>query len=191
MEKPMTRTTPPGHNARPARSLAMILAAIAGPCILAYLLIAADMRVNLSGLKPRYAVWVDGTSLVGWENLGSNQPLNSGIRLNGSTGVRVCMLGYMMKGHQTVPDGTPINMFVLMPEAGHLLRPARSNPNEMVQISLAGGKTISYKDRSMVWVEGLLRECRGSSAEQTAAYSITQASATKASDRDIAAWYVP
>jgi hypothetical protein len=187
----MTRTTPPGHNARPARSLATILAAIAGPCILAYLLIAADMRVNLSGLKPRYAVWADGTSLVGWEHLGSNQPLSSGIRLNGSTGVRVCMLGYMMKGRQTVPDGTALTRFVLMPEAGHLLRLVRRNPGERVEVSLADGTTTSYKDRSLVWVEGLLRDDHGSTSEPTAVHSMTQASVTPASDRDIAAWYVP
>jgi hypothetical protein len=95
----------PGANAarrrRESRALAAVIAAVVGPCLLMCFLIAADMRTDLSDLKPRMANLANGAELVGWFHLGAG-PLPQG---------RVRMLGYMMDGYTSVPDGTPITMF--------------------------------------------------------------------------------
>ena len=96
------------------------------------------------------------------------------------------MLGYMMDGYRPVPDGAPVAMFVLMPEAGHLFHPAHRIPDEMVEVWLAEGASVAYKDRDMVWVEGLLRRSEG-----RAAYAMTNAFVARADERAIAQWFAP
>jgi len=55
---------------RNARTLTLTLLAIMAPLVLAYALIAMDMRTDLSGLKPKRRVMSDGTTLVSWGGTG-------------------------------------------------------------------------------------------------------------------------
>src|SRR5437868_1545894 len=52
-----------------SRVLAMIIAAVGLPLFLAYVLVAADMRSDLSDLKPAQASLDQSMALVGWPGL--------------------------------------------------------------------------------------------------------------------------
>jgi len=141
------------------------------------LLIASDMRSDLSGLQPAFEVWADGVELAGWPQLrqAATPP-----------GDRVRMLGSMMDGYRPVADGAPVAMFVLMPEAGHLFHPAHRVREQMVEVWLAKGMSVIHKDQDMVWVEGVLRRSEGRSA-----WAMTNAFIARAGDRAIAQWFAP
>jgi hypothetical protein len=173
------------------RAIAVVFAAILGPLLLTYLLIAADIRSDLSELKPSHAVADDGARLVGWTELAANDTGHGNKHAVHLADGRVRMLGYMMDGYQPVRDGTPVSMFILMPEAGHLLHPAHRIPSQMVEIRLTSGHSIPYRDRSLVWVTGLLGNTSGTVNGEHADYAMTEASTAFAEDRDIARWFVP
>jgi hypothetical protein len=103
----------------------------------------------------------------------------------------VRMLGYMMDGYHPVRDGTYVKMFVLMPEAGQLLHPAHRLRDEMVEVWLAGGQSIPYMDRNLVWVEGKLQRIRQKARDGLASYAIREAAIERAPDRDIMRWFAP
>src|SRR5579862_7564585 len=127
------------------RAIAFIFAAILGPLVLMYLLIAADMRSDLSELKSRKAHFDDGVALVDWRHLAASDDGGRKRTAQLPSG-RARMLGYMMDGYQPVRDGTAVKMFILMPEAGHLLHPAHRIPDEMVEVWLDGNRSIPYLD---------------------------------------------
>jgi hypothetical protein len=171
---------------REVKTIAMVMAAVVGPCLLMVFLIAADMRMDLSELEPRTTDTCSpcaqiptpnrsggeaATPLIGWPRLREGR-LPQG---------RVRMAGYMMDGYRPVPDGTAVTMFILMPEAGQLFHPAHRAPDEMVEVWMPPGRTIGYRDRGLVSVEGLLR--------RTAAFSMMDARVAPAEERDIAKWF--
>jgi len=160
---------------RESRTLAIVIASVAGPCLLMFFLIGADMRSDLSDLRPRSATFGDGARLIGWSQLGALLPEG-----------RVRMLGYMMDGYKSVPDGTPITTFMLMPEAGHLLHPAHRDPDERVEVRLADGSPVPYSDRAMTWAEGYLKRSEKGAG---AAYALEQATVSRADERAISQWF--
>jgi hypothetical protein len=185
IEKPDLRTA----RKNEARAIATICAAIMGPMLLTYLLIAADMRSDLSGLKSRPADARGGAVLVGWKDLEMSDEAGRKQRTAELPGGRARMLGYMMDGYQTVQDGTAVRMFILMPEAGQLLHPAHRIPDEMVEVWLDGGRSVPYTDRKLVWVEGNLRKIRQKTTGGHACYAIGEATVEHASERDITRWF--
>jgi hypothetical protein len=172
------------------RAIALIIAAVLGPLLLTYLLIAVDMRSELSELRPRQATSDDGAALVSWKDLETNN--EAGRQRNPELPAgRARMLGYMMDGYQPVRDGTDVKMFILMPEAGQLLHPAHRLPDEMVEVWLADDRSIPYLDRNLVWVEGKLQRVRQKSRDGLASYAIREAAVERASERDITRWFAP
>src|SRR5260370_34728536 len=97
----------------------------------------------------------------------------------------------MMDVYHPVRDETAVKMFILMPEAAQLLHPAHRHPDEMVEVWLASGRSVSYVDRNLVWVEGTLQRVHQSSREGLASYAIRDAAVERASDRDITRWFAP
>lgn len=166
---------PEARRKNDAQAIAMVSASMIGPLLLTYVLVATDMRTDLSELKPRQTTSENGDALVSWASLATDR------RREG----RVRMLGYMMDGYQPVRDGTPVNIFILTPEAGHLLQPARRIPGKMVEIRLADGQSLPFRNRSLVWVEGVLRRNGGD------AYMMEEASAQPAKDSEVAHWFSP
>jgi len=108
---------PRARQAKENRTIALIIGAIVGLCLLTCLLIAADMRIDLSELEPKRAGTEAGASLVGWATLDSEKPADLPRG-------KVRMLGYRMDGYQAVPDGTPVKMFMLMPDNSCMRRTA-------------------------------------------------------------------
>jgi hypothetical protein len=177
---------------RESRALASILCAVVLPLALAFALVALNMRSDLSELMPAEAL-PDGTAaLIGWQDL--EIPAGKTVSLEqtrSQSGRRVRMLGYMMEsygmdGRTPSPDGAPVRMFVLMPEAGHILHPAHRIPDQMVEVWPSS--PVPFHFRSLVWSTGNLartRSARGS------LYTMTGAEVQPAAESDIALWFKP
>ncbi len=91
------------------KALAMILCAVTFPLVLAYILVAADMRTDLSDLMPSEALADPSMALVGWEDL--EIPRGKSASLEQSRWQperRVRMLGYMMDADKPARDGAPV-----------------------------------------------------------------------------------
>ena len=160
------------------RAFALTFAAIVGPMVLACFLIAADIRTDLSELRPRPVTGNSGAPvlpealLIGWPDLAP------------SLG-RVSLLGYMMDGYAPRPEGSRAEMFILMPEAGHLLHPAHREPAEMIEVYPAADESAVFRYRSLVRVSGILTNNPGPLPEGHAFWKIDAASVRPAGDGDI------
>jgi hypothetical protein len=154
------------------------VAAVGLPFLLAGLLVSADIRSDLSELRAVEPFGKQGAQLVGWGDLGKHD--RDG---------RASMLGYMMDASAPSPEGAPVNTFILMPEAGQWLHPVHRTPDEMVAVRTS--RPISFKYRQLVWVTGSLNRAVGQSREESPAWSLTEAVAESASDRDITRWFTP
>ena len=134
-----------------------------------------DMRTDLSDLHP-VKPWTDAsTSLIGWQDLGG--PLR-----------KVRMLGYMMDGYTSSPDGTKLQMFILMPEAGQLLHAAHRIPSEMVEVWLQ--RPVAFRFRSLIWVSGTLQSTRQEARGEKALYALREAEVEWAQNREITRWFM-
>jgi hypothetical protein len=176
--------------------LAAIIAAIGPPLLLAYILVAADMRSDLSELKPTEACADKGTALVGWPELESAER----DKRSGKSGrpipfeiacgrPRARMLGYMMDGDNPSRDGDWVESFILLPEAGQLLHPAHRVPDQMVEVRLA--RPAAFRYRRLVWVSGALARVSGRRGPDKALYTMVDSIVEDAEDRDIARCFRP
>jgi hypothetical protein len=173
-----------------SRALALIIGAVVFPLFLTFILVGADMRSDLSDLKPTQSSADHGTALVGWGDL--EIPEGQSVSLEQTRWQpqrRVRMLGYMMDGDPPSRDGTPVKGFVLLPEAGHILHPAHRIPDQMVEIRLA--HPAPFKFRSLVWVSGALVRTSNRPKSEKALYAMTDAEFQPAAESDITRWFKP
>ena len=160
------------------------------PVILAYVLVAEDMRTDLSELKPGQAMVDQTTALIGWPDLETSDGLP--ISLEESrwhSQPRVRMLGYMMDGYKASRDGERVEMFILLPEAGQFLHPAHRIPDQMVETWLSNPAPFTY--RRLVWTSGILARTPGRRHSDKALYAMKDASVEPATESDITRWFTP
>jgi len=172
------------------RALALITAAVVFPLFLTFILIGADMRSDLSDLTPTQPMADQTTALVGWGELEipDGKPALA-KQTQRQPQQRVRMLGYMMDGYPPSKDGAPVQMFVMLPEAGHILHPAHRIPDQMVDVRLT--QPAPFRFRSLVWVSGtLVRTANGPKSEK-AMYAMTDAGVKPAADSEITRWFKP
>jgi hypothetical protein len=170
--------------------LAAIIAAVGLPMILAYVLVAADMRTELSELKPRASGGGAAATLIGWPDLEARNgsPLSfEDARWNSQPRVR--MLGYMMDGYTASRDGDQVEMFILLPDAGQFLHPAHRVPKQMVEIWLSN--SVPFTFRRLVWTSGILARTPGRRDSDKALYVMKDASVEPATESDITRWFTP
>ncbi len=88
-------------------------------------------------------------------------------------------------------DGEPAKMFVLMPEAGHILHPAHRIPDQMVEVWPTG--PIQFRFRSLVWSTGTLARTRGPHRwhDDKPLYAMTSADVRPAVESVITLWFKP
>jgi hypothetical protein len=161
----------------------MIMGAVGLPVLLACMLVAEDMRTDLSDLKPV----ARAQALVGWADLDPRDGNPAQTRWPPHTLVK--MLGYMMDGYSPSADGSEVRMFVLMPEAGHFLHPAHRIPEEMVEVWL--NRPAWFKYRRLVWVSGVPERNSSISKSDKALFAMHEALITPAADPEIAQWFTP
>jgi hypothetical protein len=160
-----------------------IVFAVGFPMLLAYVLVAVDMRSDLSELKPSAQVDDAGFVPVGWPEL-------EGFGAQGPVSQRpVRMIGYMMDGYRPEPDGASVDMFILLPEAGQFLHPAHRIPNQMVEVHLI--HPMAFKNRQLVWVSGRLNRTVGKPDRERAAWAIGDAEVNPAQPQEITKWFQP
>jgi hypothetical protein len=190
----------------------MIVAAVGLPVLLAWLLVAEDMRTDLTGLKPAGLKPADlkpgdlqsgdlqsaqiagnaDTRVIGWPDLDPLDDHPAQIRWPPQTLVK--MAGYMMDGsspdgYTTPRDGEVVRGFVLMPDAGHFLHPAQHIPEEMVEVRL--NRPVWFKHRRLVWVSGLLTRVTHRADTRRALFVMQDALVSPAADPEIGRWFVP
>ena len=136
---------PSARKRKETLTLWAIIAAIGFPLFLAYILVAVDMRSDLSELNAAKHVDDRAPVPVGWPEL----------EADGAQG-RIRMIGYMMDGYQPSSDGTPVDMFILLPEAGQFLHPAHRIPNQMVEVRPR--HAVPFRRRELVWAVGTLNQ---------------------------------
>jgi hypothetical protein len=159
-------------HSRAVRQLAFIVAAVGLPMILAYCLVATDMRIDLSDLRLTGNGSLSGTRVVGWAEVDAVGPV-----------ARARMPGYMMDGDSPVADGTMVKSFVLMPEAGQFLHPAHCEPREMVTVLLHRGEPFRF--RQLIWVTGRLDRAVTRGAGSEPLWIFSDATVEKADEREI------
>lgn len=178
------------------RTLAAILCAVVLPLILAFILVAMDMRTELSDLIPAEPLPDHTASLIGWQDLEiPNGKTLSLEQTRWQPDRRVRMLGYMMDnygmdGLKPLPDGAFVRMFVLMPEAGHFLHPAHRIPDQMVEVWPS--RPVVFRFRSLIWSTGNLARKSGSHSrmgEDAALYAMADADVQPAVQSDITLWF--
>jgi hypothetical protein len=175
------RTKDPSlRQKREALTLWKIIAAVVFPLLLAFILVAIDMRSDLSELKSSGKADNNGTIPVGWPDLPNARR------------ERVRMIGYMMDGHESSRDGAPVETFILLPEAGQFLHPAHRVPDQMVEVRPRHPVIFRYRD--LVWASGTLNRTignRGDDKAAYAAYAMIDAEVSPATQRDIGKWFRP
>jgi len=177
----------------------MIICAVVLPLILAFILVAADMRSDLSELIPREALADQSAALIGWADL--EIPEGRSVSLEQRRWQpqrRVRMLGYMMEGyasdgtsdgHKPARDGAPVEMFILLPEAGQILHPAHHVPDQMVEIWPKRPTQLRF--RSLVWATGILARKPGRREGDKALYAMTDSDVKPTVQSDITLWFKP
>ena len=203
-----TRGISAAQGRRESRALATILCAVVLPLALAFVLVALNMRSDLSDLMPAEALPDGAAVLIGWQDL--EIPEGKTVSLEQTRSQpdrRVRMLGYMMEGYmmqghgmdrrKPSQDGVPVRMFVLMPEAGHILHPAHRIPDQMVEVWL--NSPVPFRFRSLVWSTGSLVRTRASEGRQNERlhgwqdekpmYAMANADVQPAVESDITLWF--
>jgi hypothetical protein len=157
--------------------------------LLAFVLVAMDMRSDLDQLKSSGQPDDHGAVPTGWSDL-TQRDLAAGLgTAQGEGPRRVRMIGYMMDGYKPSSDGEQVSMFILLPEAGRLLHPAHRVPNLMVEVWPL--HAVNFRYRQLVWASGTLNRTIGSPGHEKAAFAMSQAEVTPASERDIGKWFHP
>ena len=133
-----------------------------------------DMRPDLSDLRPAKQGPDVSTTLVGWPDL------DGPIR-------KVRMLGYMMDGYTSSTDGSQVEMFVLMPEAGQILHAAHRIPSEMVEVWTR--RPVTFRFRSLIWAFGTLHGTSRDSHGERALFALRDAVIEEAQNREITHWF--
>jgi hypothetical protein len=141
--------------------------------------VAIDMRSDLSELKSTGQLDDQGAVPVGWAALKGRDEVSGRVR----------MIGYMMEEHRPVRDGTRVDTFILLPEAGQFLHPPHRIPNQMVVIWPS--YPAVFRSRELVWVSGTLNRTIRRSGEDQPAYAMIFADVSPATQRDIGKWFRP
>jgi hypothetical protein len=157
--------------------------------VLALILVAMDMRVDLDELRSSGKTDDAGTLAIGWSELKVPHEFSAAETAGESRSGRVRMIGYMMDGYRPSRDGEQVEMFILLPEAGEFLHPAHRVPDKMVEVRPV--HPIAFRYRQLVWASGTLNRTLARRGDDRAAWAMSDAEVSPASDRDIGKWFHP
>lgn len=170
------KAAPGKHDGLTASS---IVAAIVLPVALALALAAMDMRTDLSELKPAGHPDDTGAVQVGWPDL----------KQHGDFPGRVRILGYMMQEQTRASDGDKVDIFLLLPEAGNILRQPPRIPDQTIVVW--SSFPVFFRKRELVWASGTLSRTIRKSGRNQPDWAMTFAEVIPAASRDITNWLRP
>ena len=141
---------------------------------------------DLFDLTPTTPV-IDGYTLVAWHDL---EHLRGALKAGGpSTGSLTRVLGYMMDGEKPIRDGTQVNRFVLLPDAGSAVHPAHRFGDQMIGVQLKTGTAILFKEGRLVWVWGTWKVLAGDSAGDKPLYLVQDSHVENADKAEIGKYF--
>jgi len=130
---------------------------------------------------------LDGYTLVAWCDLERG---HGALKEGGpSAGSPTRVLGYMMDGDKPVRDGTHVNRFVLLPDAGSAVHPAHRFGDQMIDVQLRPGSSIVFKGSSLVWAFGTWKVLSGNPAGDRPLYQLQDAEVENADKTDIPKYF--
>ena len=130
---------------------------------------------------------LDGYTLVAWCDLERG---HGALKEGGpSAGSPTRVLGYMMDGDKPVRDGTHVNRFVLLPDAGSAVHPAHRFGDQMIDVQLRPGSSIVFKGSSLVWASGTWKVLSGNPAGDRPLYQLQDADVENADKADIPKYF--
>jgi hypothetical protein len=172
------------------REIAAIAILTALAVALAWFLVAADMRSDLSALRPLRNTMDATTILIGWPELRDPQEASEFPRNLRAGDTRIRMLGYMMEAGPPASAGEEIRTFILMPRAGQMLRAASRNPDDRVEVWLR--RPARFSNRKLVWVSGRIKHAApASGGTLVASYVMRDSEVSPAEQREITRWFTP
>jgi len=98
-------------------------------------------------------------------------------------------LGYMLETNRSTHTGDWVRDFILLPEAGNALHPARRIPDEMIAVRLREGEQIQFAPKSLVWVWGRFRASTNDPSGLQAVYHIEDAWVKRADKSEISEYF--
>ena len=150
------------------------------------LFLSRTSEPDLFDLTPK-SLRLDGYALIAWHDLErAPHALKQGQPTPGSP-MRV--LGYMMEGDQPIRDGQSVQRFVILPDAGSASHPAHRFGDQMIDVHLRAGSTVSFADRSLVWVWGEWKSLAGNPNRDKPLYELEDAYVENASKADIPKYF--
>ena len=94
-----------------------------------------------------------------------------------------------MDGDQPIRESEPVQEFILLPEAGNLLHPARRFGDQMIAVHLPSGRRVQFTPRRLVWVGGTFRASSGDPVGSRPLYDLEQAQVALASKTEIRKYF--
>ena len=94
-----------------------------------------------------------------------------------------------MDGDQPVREGTRVNRFVLLPDAGSAVHPAHRFGDQMIDVQLRPGSSIVFKGSSLVWASGTWKVLAGNPAGDRPLYQLQDADVENADKADIPKYF--
>lgn len=184
------RSCSPVRRGAGSREIAAIAILAALAVALAWFLVAADMRSDASALGPLGNRAGLPTVLIGRPELRDRQKRSEFNQNLPPADTRVQMLGYMMEGGPPSTEGEEIRTFILMPSAGQMLRAARRDPDDMIEVRLR--RPARFRKRELVWVSGRIEHStRTSGGIPAASHVMRDSEVVPAEQRDITRWFAP
>jgi hypothetical protein len=150
--------------------------------------VVSTTKPELSELVPS-SKQVSGYIVLNWVELLQMHRSEVNPALAELSGAAVRALGYMTDGDRRIHTGDLVQDFVLLPEAGNLLDPARRFGDQMIRVRLNESDHILFSPRRLVWVWGTFRVSRGDPSGPTPLYSLEGARAQAADRADIVRYF--
>jgi hypothetical protein len=177
------------QNALPRRAIRTLIGPVCLICLTAIgavLLSSPRAEPDLFDLVPKVPR-MDGYVLLAWPRLERKQhALDAGAI---SSGTLVRALGYMTDGDQAAADGTSVENFVLLPDAGTPLQPGHRHGDQMIAVRLESGNTIRFSEGRLLWVWGTLRVLPGDTEAREPLYVLESSRAEPAIRADMAKYF--
>ena len=130
---------------------------------------------------------IDGYTLVAWHDLErAHSALKAGAP---SAGSPTRVLGYMMDGEKPIRDGTEVNRFVLLPDAGSAVHPAHRFGDQMIDVQLRTGTAILFQEGRLVWVWGTWKVLAGNSTGDKPLYQLQDSHVENADKAEIGKYF--
>jgi hypothetical protein len=172
------------------REIAAITVLTALAVALAWFLVAADMRSDLSALRPLRNATDVPTILIGWPELRDPQKASEFDRNLQPGDARIRMQGYMTEAARPTPDGEENTTFILMPRAGQILRAASRNLDDRVEVRLR--RPARFSNRELVWVSGRIEHAaRAFGGTSPASFVMRDSEVYPTEQREITHWFTP